>query len=265
MADLTVTGGCQLQFVSATQIKLVPLNGDNIQIAAINYPIPSAGITAANTSVYVNGTASQNLAASTLYYVYLFVNNGTLTIDFSATGHVTDTVAGNVGIEIKSGDNSRSLIGMVYTNGSSQFSDSGANRQVASWFNRRRKTSTGNFTTDRSTTSGSLVELNSEIRTYFLTWGTDDILVSGVQTSVTDATGYITTSAFGLDTGLTTFGGAHGGSVQANCNINMNMMAPYPASEGFHFVTLLAGVSVPATGTWRATAVAGLIHVTSNI
>lgn len=240
------------------------MNGDNIQISGINYPIPSAGITAANTSVYVNGSANQNLAASTLYYVYLFVNNGALTIDFSATGHVTDTVAGNVGIEIKSGDNSRSLIGMVYTNGSSQFSDSGATRLVASWFNKKQKTSRGNFTTNRTTTSTSLIEINSEIRAHFLSWGTEDIVAHADISTFTDATASVTTDAFGLDGSGTTFGGAVGGSVQSACSINMNMSAPYPASEGYHFVTLLGQVS-SGTGTWQALAQSGTIYVLSNI
>lgn len=265
MADLTVTGGCQLQYASATQIKLVPMNGDNIQISGINYPIPSAGVTAANTGVYVNGTANQNLAASTLYYVYLFVNNGTLTIDFSSTGHVTDTVAGNVGIEIKSGDNSRSLIGMVYTNGSSQFSDSGANRLVASWFNRTQKTSRGNFTADHTVTATSLIEINSEIRASFLTWGTEDIVAHANVTTWTDSTATATINTFGLDSGFAQFGGALGGSVQMNCPINLNMSAPYSASEGYHFVTLLGNVSPSTTGTWYSSGASGIIYILSNI
>ena len=126
----------RLAYVSATGINFAPRNGNFVMIAGSLYQIPSAGVSAANTSVYVNGVSGQNLAASTLYYVYLFNNAGTLTVDFSTTAHATDTATG---VEIKSGDNTRTLIGMIYTNLSSQFSDSAALRQVASWFNRRAR------------------------------------------------------------------------------------------------------------------------------
>jgi len=167
----------RLSYVGATQIKLAPFNGGSVKIAGLLYAIPSAGITAANTSVYVNGVAGQNLAASTLYYVYLFNNAGTLTIDFSTTGHATDTATGNVGVEIKSGDNSRTLIGMIYTNGSSQFSDTQQFRGVASWFNRRLRALVGINTSNAQTSSTTVwVELDSSKRAYFVTWADSEIL-----------------------------------------------------------------------------------------
>lgn len=124
----------RLSYVSATQIKFAPFNGGSVKIAGLLYAIPSAGVTAANTSVYVNGVAGQNLAAATLYYVYLFNNAGTLTIDFSTTAYATDTTTGNVGVVVKNGDNTRSLIGWVYTNGSGGFG-AGPLLNVNSWFN----------------------------------------------------------------------------------------------------------------------------------
>ncbi len=163
----------RLAYVSATQIKLSPHDGDLIRIAGVDYQIPSGGVTAANTSVYVNGTAGQNLAASTLYYVYLFNNSGTLTVNFSTTGHLTDATAGNVGTEIESGNNACTLIGMVYTNASSQF---GGAALVASWFSRQNKAVSGtvsNFTTTattRTTIASNVVQ--------FLAWSDDAIFVS---------------------------------------------------------------------------------------
>jgi hypothetical protein len=128
-----------LTYVSATQIKFAPYKGASVQIAGTIYAIPAAGITAANTAVLINGV-SGNLAASTTYYVYLANISSTLTVDFSTTGHSTDTTAGNVGIEIKTGDNTRSLIGMIRTNTSSQFFDDNvSNFGVATWFNKRKR------------------------------------------------------------------------------------------------------------------------------
>lgn len=121
----------RLSFVSATQITFAPFNGSSVKIAGLLYPIPAAGITATNTAVSVNGTAGQNLAASAFYYVYLFSNSGTLTADFSTTSYATDTATGNAGVQIESGNNSRTLIGWCYTNASNQFQVG----KVYSWFN----------------------------------------------------------------------------------------------------------------------------------
>lgn len=122
----------------ATSIKFIPYKGDSVKINGVIYTIPAAGVSAGQTGVYVNGVAGQNIVGSTVYYVYLFNNAGTLTIDFSTTGRATSTQAGNVGVEIKNGDNSRSLIGMVITASVSPFFvDNQQYRYIRSWFNRR--------------------------------------------------------------------------------------------------------------------------------
>jgi len=84
-------GQCRLSVVSTTSLKLAPLDGSQLMIAGIPQNIPSAGVTITNSG----------LAASTLYYVYAYMNSGTMTLELSATGHATDA---NTGIEIKSGD-----------------------------------------------------------------------------------------------------------------------------------------------------------------
>ena len=132
------SGQVRFVFVSATQTQLAPFNGCVMQIAGAFYRV-STPIIATVSNTFLEGVGGKSLAASTSYYVYLFNNAGTLTLDFSATGHATDTTAGNEGIEIKSGDNSRSLVGMVRVNPSAQFQDDTGARFVASWFNRRKK------------------------------------------------------------------------------------------------------------------------------
>lgn len=131
--------GGYLAYVSATQLSFLPFRGSVIKINGVRSQIPSTGVIGlANTGVYVEGVANQNLTASTLYYVYVFNNGGILTGDFSVTGHSTSTTSGNVGSEIKTGDDSRTLIGLIYTNASNQFSDAPATRYVRSWVNRKR-------------------------------------------------------------------------------------------------------------------------------
>jgi hypothetical protein len=136
--DTNAPLGGNLSLVNATTLKFAAFKGDRIKINGTIYAIPFAGIAGlANSSIFINGVAGQNLAASTLYYVYCFNNAGVLTAEFSTTGHVTSQSAGNIGIEIKSGDDTRSLIGMIYTDSGKNFVDSPTNRQVRSWFNSR--------------------------------------------------------------------------------------------------------------------------------
>lgn len=115
--------GGRLNFVSTGQVAFVPSHGGFIQINGQLQPIPSAGIILSNTG----------LVALTLYYVYAFMSAGVLTLEASTTTHVISTTAGNVGNEIKSGDDTRSLVGMLQTGGSSQF----VSGQVLSWANRQ--------------------------------------------------------------------------------------------------------------------------------
>ena len=110
-----VTGAGRLTFVSSTTLAFKPYNGNFIKINGTNYTIPNAGIAGlANTGVFVNGVAGQNLAATTDYWVFAFINGGVVTADFrTAATHAPSTTAGNEGVEILTGDDSRTLIGLV--------------------------------------------------------------------------------------------------------------------------------------------------------
>ena len=164
-----------VSLVSSTSIKFAPKNGQWVMINGLLRPIPSAGISAANTSVYVNGVAGQNLAASTVYLVTLFDNAGTPTIDFKTTlTHAPSTTAGNIGTEIWNSDDTRSVIGMVRTNASSQFEVSNSLIGVISWFNRREIQRSGTNTGGGGTTSSSSVEITGVARVNFICWADED-------------------------------------------------------------------------------------------
>jgi len=128
----------RLAYVGATQLSFTPFNGDSIRIAGVLYQIPSAGIA---------GLTNSGLDADTTYYVYAFNNVGTITGEFSTTGHATSTTAGNVGTEIKSGDDTRTLIGIVRAAGGppGQFFDQAGARLVRSWFNRTSRAGNVDF------------------------------------------------------------------------------------------------------------------------
>lgn len=153
--------GGQLQYVSTTQLQFKPFRGSQIIINGVVYNIPAAGIAGlTNTSVYIDGVVG-NLATNTLYRVYCFNNAGTLTAEYSTTGHVTSATAGNVGTEIKSGDDSRTFIGLILTGGSPVFTNTPQYRYVRSWVNRDSQTflMTGgaNWTSTSNVASGVAV------------------------------------------------------------------------------------------------------------
>jgi hypothetical protein len=161
----------RLTFSSTTLLLFSPYNCENIRISGTSFAIPIAGITGcANTSVFVNGSGAANLAASTFYYVYAFSNSGTVTCDFrtDGNGHLPDNTAGNIGTEVRvsSGttrDSTRTLIGIIFTNGSSQFVDA----QTASWFNQRPKSVNLSSTTTSTSTAQT-----------FVTWAGNSIMVT---------------------------------------------------------------------------------------
>jgi hypothetical protein len=226
-------GQCRLSVNSATQLKLAPYNGNNMIINGVPQPIPGAGITISNGS----------LAASTLYYVYVFMSSGTMTLELSTTGHST----GTTGIEQKTGDATRTLVGMIYTNASSQFVDLSTQRFCLNWFNRRSIQVINTFAANRSTTSASFVELSSAERAQFLNWGDEGILVS--------ITGYASQNTVGT---FGTQGTLDGITPISNARISppvgqdsaCGSSGPASPSEGFHYATIFGFATAGFTATW---------------
>lgn len=95
-------GQVQLTYVSSTQIKLERCGGKWLWINGKNESVPSSGPTASNTG----------LTAGTLYYVYAYMNSGTMTLELSTTVPVADST---YGVMVKTGDGTRTLVGAVYT------------------------------------------------------------------------------------------------------------------------------------------------------
>jgi len=252
-----ISGQCRLDWIDTVHIKLSPFNGDKIQIAGAVYQIPSAGILAANASVFVDGVANQNLGPNTVYNVYLFNNAGVLTIDYSTAARGLDVTPGNVGVQIKAGNNSRTLIGKLETNASNQFTAT----TVISWFNRRYKLVTANDPNDRSV-SAIWTEISTLIRARFLSWGTDEPYFNvsysaNLKHATVGAAMYI---AAGIDGTGTILGGNSQSEHVAN---NLNALAnsvPFAAAEGVHFATMVGG-AVAGSTVFAGTNVASIITV----
>jgi hypothetical protein len=237
-------------YSSATACQFAPFRGDLIKINGLVYRIPGAGIAGlANTGIFINGVAGQNLAASTLYYVFAFINGGVITADFSNTvGHATDTSAGNSGVEVKNGDGTRSLIGMIYTNGSSQFQDNTATTVgVISWFNRRQRQMQSALANSGTITTTYWQEVAAAMRLSFLVWS-DENWVTATATGDAAVTGAAANYGIGIGLdGVTGTALLPGYAVPYFTNSNHNAVSAAGAgvglTEGAHFITMLGGAN----------------------
>ncbi len=203
-----LAGQCRLTVSSSTVLKLMPYNGNRVPLNGGAVSLPSGGVSATSSGTFVSGVGATGLAASTAYLVYLFNNGGTLALDFwpIAGGHVTDTSAGNVGVEVRSNsgspDSTRTLVGAVLTNGSGQFqSNVGAVIGVANWFNRR--TTVPGLLINASTSSTTIVQVGGSL-TYFQ-WSDEESVCMTWFGTISMSTANGTLAAIGF--GTTEYGG----------------------------------------------------------
>lgn len=243
--DEDMVCNCRLTYVSTTQIRLDPWQGNQIRIKTGSGwqvgTVPSAGVTKDTTG----------LSASTLYYVYAYDSSGTLTLELSTTAYSVDTVTG---LAIKTGDDTRLLVGLVRTNASTQFADSATQRFCLTWFNRHHRHATNTFSADRTTTSTSFVELNTEIRIEFLAWS-DEAVYAGASGGLANNTlGNTNQSGLAFDgTTPTSTSGAvsYTGATATNLGTLAGAVVT-TLTEGYHYLTLVGRVSA-GTGTWFGT------------
>lgn len=239
---INVNGQCRFNFIDATHCTLGMCNGNRLKIAGVIQKVPNAGVTITNAG----------LTANTFYYAYAFMNAGAMALEFSTIGHVADTAAGNEGTEIKLGDNSRTLVGAVGTDASSQWSWG----RVISWFNRRRKVVGGQLLSQTTTASTTPVEISTQLRFYFLEWADDstDVLANGTISSTVD-TNLGVTQWIGID------GTARGGNSSANCagtgltasiTSVLSVDVTTCAENAIHYATLMASTNPGQTATYSS-------------
>lgn len=232
---LEAFGQCRLSFVSATSLRLSPFNGEFLNIAGDVQIVPDGGVTVSNSG----------LLANTTYYVYAFMSAGVMTLEVVTTAPATHTN----GIRIKTGDSSRTLVGMVRTNASSQFQDGGAYLGVLSFFNRQRKVGQAKFTANRTLAAavGVFTEVNAEIRVQFLTWSDEPVrqAICGGWTVTGAATGYGYASIDNDTSGQRAWC-AH----SANTTGTFSSVDERVVSEGWHFGSLTGNCQGGTNALW---------------
>jgi hypothetical protein len=149
-------GECRLDYTSATLLTLSRYNGYRLIIDNAVCAIPAAGVTLAVTG----------LTALTLYYIYAAMSSGAMVLEASTTAYATDS---RNGVRVKSGDTTRTLVGLAYPIAGPAWADSATQRFVLSWYNQKEKLAYRGSLGTLSTSSTSVTLLSSSY-CEFLSW-----------------------------------------------------------------------------------------------
>ncbi len=220
--------------LSGGNLTLTPVGGNQVYIDGTRYSY---------TSMPTLGTGG--LSASTLYYIYLYDNAGTATLEASATVPTT----GTNGYTQKTGDATRCLVGMAYTTAGTAWADSATQRFVASWRNRIPRQGQAVVASNRTTSSGTPTEMSSADRVEFVCWS-DQLCIgfgSGYMAhSDTGGAYFFVTPYFD---GTTAGGGALLQPSTSNYGSPAAIAVGAALSTGYHYFTVFGNVSA-GTGTW---------------
>jgi hypothetical protein len=220
--------------------------GNKVAFPSGKVAVLTAAVTAIPNACFINGVTGA-LGNSTLYYVYLWFNGNTPALDFSLTGHTTDPASG---IEIKTGDATRVLVGLILTSVSGQFVFSPVNVQVISWFNRSTRAVAGNGPSI-NTTATSEAEISTSLRVTFLSWNIGDDVLLSISGYVSNTNVNATTTARILvDGGTAASGYDIATSATANAIVPLSVTLSASESEGSHYATV-SGLVSAGTTTWN--------------
>lgn len=230
-----IDGQCRL-VLNGANLELQRFNGRRIWIGTAAQVIPASPPTLAATG----------LTPGTVYYIYAYMNSGVMTLEASTTAPVADTSFGH---QIKTGDSSRSLVGMARPVTGPAWVDTAADRGVISFFNRRALSLSNRYTTNRTTTSTTSVEIDTEIRCKFLSWGDDAVALATAGAVNHSVSGDAIFVAINLD-GATDYGRSSSGqATTANASAVRAAHIPAPAIGG-HYATVFGNVAGAGTGTF---------------
>lgn len=227
---LTLSGG---------NLSMAKQDGNKLWINGQNELVPAAAVT-----LSPSGTA-----ASTLYYIYAFMNAGVMTLEYSTAAPVTHT---NWGVRVKTGDNTRTLVGMAMSAAAGAWSTSAV--QLLSWFNKRMKTAVSALVSPTSSTTGSPAELSTSLRVPFLSWAGWETIVGSTATLFHSAVNQDVITEMSVD-GIMVSAGLLRGRVSAISSAQaLPMSISHVASglsEGSHTASPF-GYTTSATATWSS-------------
>lgn len=227
-ANLMNHGQCRLA-KSGANLVLSPYGGRNLIINGEVQQVPAGGVS----------LAASGLTPFTVYFIYAYMNAGVMTLEASATTHVTDSTTG---VEVKSGDASRTLVGMAVCDTGPAWVDTEAKRYVLSYFNRRTIIGRNWFTTLRGTASTTPAEIFSEIRCSFISWADEAVHAHAAGSMYNDTAGGSAMAAIGIDGSTLNSGSAYGYSSVANAQVPIGLAGTKAGltEAATHYATLIA-------------------------
>lgn len=159
-----------------SRVHFFPKRGNKIIIAGREEIIPpgigviSGGVIGEVGNCSIDKVLGQALAPNTLYWVYVYMRNRVMTLDFSGGRHVEDPCSG---VQIHYADPLRSLVGMVRTNELGTIHGNGVQQCTLSWFNKEQASlmaSLDNLFTEPSEGDTAMYVPAGAVKLEFLTW-----------------------------------------------------------------------------------------------
>lgn len=256
---------CRFDYSTSTKCQLTPFDGDSITFSGgrtqkIDSSLTRYQVTTTQNTITSTGQDSgSSLSASTLYYAYLGNNLARPfpeELRLSTTNFTRSNATHGLPLLGAAGNALNWLcVGSLYTTSGTLFNFSTAPPAqlfVASLFNRRYRSGVGVFTANRSVTSTSYTEINSEIRVEFVCWGdrADITLAAGGQNN--DTVAAFTSCAVG-DASSQYGGPSFGHAVLGSYYQPFACFHSGIYTAGYNYATLYGLVS-SGTGTWKGAA-----------
>jgi hypothetical protein len=245
---VTPAGQCRL-IKSGANILLARYQGQSLWINGSNEQIPGAGITLAPTG----------LTAGVTYFIYAAMIGGVMTLEASVTAHGTDSY----GVEVKIGDGSRTLVGMIRPSAGPVFTDTAIQRFVLSWFNKRPLQLLFPLSASISTASAVYVEVNPSYRIELLAWLGENVNIGSSgplqHTQVQTMLNLLICTGVSINGTTDAFNSTScpGIGFAFNANTNTNIQA---TADGYAYVALFGTAGGGGVVTWTGSATLGQRH-----
>ncbi len=242
-------GQCQLNKVS-TNLVLTPVDGNLLTVNGVPNTVPDAGVSLAATG----------LTPGTTYYIYATASGGAINaLEASTTAPAVSTTAGNKGVKIKTGDDTRTLVGQARVITGPAWQDTAAQRFVRSYFNDSGVALAGSATTS-GTSSSSFTEVNSAARAEFLSWAGElvDITCEGTMTDSAGANSFA--ASIGIDSASAASQPVAGNNYTASARFGFSTRYTSRAlAEGYHYATPLLRSISSTSATFNSDSGAAII------
>ncbi|WP_171939024.1 hypothetical protein [Herbaspirillum rubrisubalbicans] len=248
-SNTQVLAALQALFVGAQQCRLggttATLTLSRVGRGVIN--IPSSGLAV----VPAGGVAlnAAGLTASTLYYIYAYMNGGNLALEASTTVRATDAATG---LQIKTGDRSRLFVGIEWATGATAWGG-----LVRSWFNDPGFVATTLLPSTSSTASTTPIPINSAGNRAFLAFAGESAILNLSGAGSNTAANYSLYTWIGIDStsAHASSSGAHSQNSYSGQSMSFSAVAGIAGlSEGYHFGCIIGAADGGGTGNWYGSA-----------